>query len=166
TLRITLWSGRRRIPASATVRVCGLRPRTRSLRSLVVRARGGVPGRVENPHDAHYAGAAVLDAVDQLRREMEARARPERDVLVADMRDAFPLDDVADLVVGVAVVGCPARLDDADELRRLGAAGLRVDEGAQRTIGVRPVLRLVAEADDDLALRSRCMFGRHQHRHD
>src|SRR6266567_3492718 len=141
------------MPAPATVRVCGLRPRTRSLRSLVVRARGGVPGRVENPHDAHHAGAAVLDAVDELRREMEARARPERDVLVADVRDALPLDDVADLVVGVAVVRCPARLDDADELRRLGAAGVLVDEVAERPLGVGPMLLLVAEADDDLALR-------------
>ena len=78
----------------------------------------------------------------------------------------FPFDDVADLVVGVAVVGRAARLDDADELGRVHAARVLVDEVAERALGVGAQLRLVVETDDHLARGAVHLLDRHRRRDD
>ena len=93
-------------------------------------------------------GPGVLDAVDAPGRQVEARARLERHLVAADVRDALALDDVADLVVGMAVVGRAAGLDDADELRQLALV-----QDAERPLRVGALLLPVGEArDDPLAL--------------
>src|SRR5918999_4447224 len=91
-------------------------------------AGGGTPRRVEDAQDPHHGATAVLDAVDLIRWKMEARARPDRCRPAAHVGDSLPLDDVADLVVGMAVHRGFARLNDPHELRHLQAAGILIDE--------------------------------------
>src|SRR6266571_4341961 len=98
---------------------------------------------------------------------MEARTGPERRRTAADMGDPFPLDDVADLVVGMAVHGRLTGLDAADELRHGAAAGVLVDEISKRTLARRLELRLVLQADGRLAVSDRLgTILRREHRDD
>ena len=71
----------------------------------------------------------------------------ERDLRAVHVRETAALDDVADLVVGVAVIGCAAGLDEADELRRVETAGVLVDEVAERPLVVRAQLGLLVETE-------------------
>src|SRR6266511_1941833 len=110
---------------------------------------------MEDPQDPHRRRAAVLDAVLLARGEMEARARAQRDRLALDVREAFALDDVTDLVVGVAVERRLARLDDPDELRHVEAAGVFVDEVLEGPFARGRKLRLVGETDCDAPVAAR-----------
>src|SRR5215210_1429149 len=109
---------------------------------------------VEDAEDAHHAGPGVLDAVHLLRRQMEAGADRERDRRVPDVREPLALDDVADLVVAVAVVRRAAGLDDADELRRVHTPCVLVDEVPEGALRIRTQLGAIGEADDDLPRRA------------
>src|SRR4029453_12495258 len=115
---------------------------------------------MKDPEDAHHAWSRVLDAMNLLRRKVEAGPGPERDRVAVDVRESLALDDVADLVVGVAVIGRAAGLDDADELRRIHAARVLVDEIAEGALGVGTQLRPVGEADDYLPRRPVCLLDR------
>jgi hypothetical protein len=122
---------------------------------------------MEDAEDAHGHGAAVLDAVLLSRREVEARAGPERDRLAVDVREPLSLDDVADLVVGMAVEGRFARLDDAHELGHVEAPGVLVDEVLERPLAGGGELGLVGEADRDAPIAAcRLTVGGDDDRHD
>src|SRR5688500_2578973 len=105
---------------------------------------------MEDAEYSHHARPGVLDAVNLLGWQMKARSRPERDRFAADVRESLARHDVALFVVGMAVVGCAARLDDPDELGRVHAAGVLVDEVAERALRIRAELRAVGETDDHL----------------
>src|SRR5215210_8848368 len=85
---------------------------------------------------------------------MEAGAGRERNRRIPDVCEPLALDDVADLVVAVAVVRRTAGLDDADELRRVHAPCLLVDEVPEGALRIRTQLGPVGEADDDLPRRA------------
>src|ERR671937_1015692 len=89
---------------------------------------GGTAGRMEDGHDPHRLGAAVLDAVGLTRGEVEARAAPQRRRLLVYVRDPFALHDVPDLVVRMTVERRFARQHDAEELRHVRATCVLVDE--------------------------------------
>src|SRR5437588_8876437 len=93
----------------------------------VCRASRGMQ-HAENPH---LSWARVLDAVDLPGREVEAGSRSKRRFTAVDVGDSLPRDDVADLVVRMAVKRSLARLDDAEELRDVVASRLFVDEVAE-----------------------------------
>src|SRR2546423_9211628 len=78
---------------------------------------------------------------------MEAGAGPEGHGDAPDVGHALALDDVAELLVRMAVERRLARLDDADELGDVEAAGVLVDQVAERPLDGGGVLRLVVEAD-------------------
>src|SRR6476619_2675408 len=84
--------------------------------------------RREHPEDPHRPGSAVLDAVQLVRRKVEARSCLERDGTPADVRGSLARDDVSHLVVAVAMEGRLARLDDAHELGHVEAPGVLVHE--------------------------------------
>src|SRR2546425_10460715 len=107
---------------------------------------------MEDPQDVHRAIPGVLDAVHFVGRQVEARARSQREGAAADMRDPLSRDDVADLVIGVAVERRLARLDDSHELRHLEAAGVLVDEIPEAPLDRSLELWLIVEADRHLAL--------------
>ena len=90
----------------------------------------------------------------------------ERDLRAFHVRETAALDDVPDLVVGVAVVRCPAGLDEADELRRVEAAGFLVDEVAERPLVVGTQLGLLVEPNRDAALRPRAVLAGRRDRDD
>src|SRR5918995_3560014 len=121
---------------------------------------------MEDPHDPHHARPRVLDAVNLLGRQVKARAGAERKRLAVDVRETLAGDDVAQLVVGVTVVGSTAWLDDPDELGRVHAAGVLVDEVAERALCVRSQLRTVGEANDHLARRPEGLLDRYGRRDD
>ena len=66
--------------------------------------------------------------------------------------DSLSRDDVAHLVVGVAVKRRLARLDDSHELRHVEAARVFVDEISEAPLDRRLELGLIVEADGHLAL--------------
>src|SRR5687768_13225877 len=98
---------------------------------------------MKDAEDAHDSGSGVLDAVNLLGWQVKTRSRPEGNRLALDVRKSLAGDDVAHLVVGVAVIGRAARLDDADELRRVHAAGVLVDEIAEGALGIGTQLRTI-----------------------
>src|SRR5581483_5337026 len=99
---------------------------------------------VEDAEDLHHAGARVLDAVHRVGRKVEARAGTERRLAALDVRDALALEDVADLVVRMAVVRRARRLDDPDELCHV----LR-EEDAEGPVLVGALLVALVEPDRD-----------------
>src|SRR5689334_20213092 len=105
---------------------------------------------MEHPEDLRRGLAAVLDAVHLVGRQMEARARSELKRVPADMGESFALDDVADLVVGVAVERGLARLDDPHELCDVEAARFLVHEIEEGALAGGLELWLIPEADRDL----------------
>src|SRR6266550_4577859 len=68
------------------------------------------------------------------------------------MSDPLSRDDVADLVIGVAVERRLARLDDSHDLRHIEAARVLVDEISEAPLDRSLELWLVVEADRHLAL--------------
>src|SRR5438105_8279215 len=106
---------------------------------------------MEDAENAHRSRPRVLDAVDLAGRQVKAGARSERYFVAIDVRDALARDDVADLVVGMAVERRLARLDDAEELRYVAAAGVLVDQVAVLPFLRSFELRLVLEAHGDFA---------------
>src|SRR4051794_27664750 len=107
---------------------------------------------MEDAQDVHRARSRVLDAVHLVGRQMEARSRLERERATTDVGNSLSRDDAADLVVGVAVKGRLARLNDSQKLRHVEAAGVLVDEISEAPLDGGLELRLVVEADRHLAL--------------
>src|SRR6185437_285910 len=110
---------------------------------------------MEHPEDPHRPGSAVLDAVQLVRRKVEARSCLERDGTPADVRGSLARDDVSHLVVAVAMEGRLARLDDAHELGHVKAAGVLVHEVPEGPLARGVELGLVGEANRHLALAAR-----------
>src|SRR3954453_13169603 len=107
---------------------------------------------MEHPENPQRPGTRVLDAVDLVRRQMEAGTGAQRKRVAGDMGDSLSRDDVANLVVGVAVERCLARLDDAHELGDVGAARVLVDEISKAPLDGRFELGLIPEPNRDLTL--------------
>src|SRR4051812_18168839 len=78
---------------------------------------------------------------------MDATASRYRLVFPTTVQDALAFEDVDHFVVDVAVIGCPARRDHAEELSHVAAADLVCDEIAKLTVPARRQQRLVGEAD-------------------
>src|SRR4029078_5477070 len=107
---------------------------------------------MEHPEDPHGPGSAVLDAVQLVRRKVEARSCLERDGAPADVRGSLARDDVSHLVVAVTVEGSLARLDDAHELGHVEAADVLIDEVPEGPLARGVELGLVGEANRHLSL--------------
>src|SRR5919199_5114585 len=69
--------------------------------------------------------------MQQVGGKMDAAARRDRGVLAVGVENAFAFEDVDDLVVDVAVLGCPTRRDVTAELGYVAAADLVRDEVAK-----------------------------------
>ena len=91
---------------------------------------------MEHPQDPQRGRARVLDAMHLVGRKVEAGTDPQRERPATDVSDSFSSNDVADLVIGVAVERRLARLDDSHELRHVEAAGVLVHE-----ISIAPLAR-------------------------
>src|SRR5581483_2823250 len=143
--------GRRRLVSGARLLVA----------SLLRAARGE-----EHAQDAHRPGSGVFDAVHLLRGEVEAGAGADRRRVAAHVGEAGSLDDVADLVVGVAVVRSPARPDDSEELGHVEAADVLVYEVAKAPVRVRYELLALVETHRDAAAPRRRTLLRGDDRHD
>jgi len=91
---------------------------------------------VEDAEDAHRRGAGVLQAVLVQRRQVDARTGREGRVPIAQVEDALAVDDVDDLVVGVAVQRRAAGRNQADELGDVQAAEVLVDQQPELAFGV------------------------------
>src|SRR5687767_1732222 len=121
---------------------------------------------MEHTENAHDARPRVLDAVNLLGWQVKAGSRAEGYRFATDVRESPALDDVTDLIIGVTVIGRTTRLDDPDELGRVHAARVLVDEVAERALRVRAELRAVSEADDHLPRRPVDLLDRHSRRDD
>src|ERR687897_2276099 len=96
---------------------------------------------------AHRPLSGVLQAVLGKRWKMHGRPRADYRLLPAEMEDSFSIDDVDDLVVDMAVIGCAARRDQAHELREVEAADVLVHEVAELTVCTSAKHRLVGVTD-------------------
>src|SRR6266540_706884 len=117
-------------------------------------ARGRVARRMEHSQNAHVRVAGVLEAMEHERRQVDARPGTHLEMLVADVVDAFPLENVNDLVVRVAVLGRAARRDRADELCHVEAADVLVDEVAELPVRRRGERLALVEANGDAPVRA------------
>src|ERR1700675_1593968 len=122
---------------------------------------------MEDPQDVHRAIPGVLDAVHLVGWQMEAGTRAQRKRAAADMGDPRSGDDVADLVIGVALEGRLARLDDSHELRHVEAARVLVDEISEAPLDRSLELWLLVEADGHptFAAGLRTVLGREHGKH-
>src|SRR3990170_1659853 len=121
---------------------------------------------MEHTENAHDARPRVLDAVNLLGWQVKAGSRAEGDRLATDVRESPALDDVTHLIIGMTVIGCTTRLDDPDELSRVHAARILVDEVAEGAVRVRAELRAVFEPNDHLSRRPIDLLDRHGRRDD
>jgi hypothetical protein len=106
------------------------------------------------PEDAehpHLARAAVLEAVDEPGRQVDARAGAQVSGLALDVERALTGKDVDDLVVLVEMVGGAPDRDVADELGHRLAAVLRL--GEQRELASRSRRAALAPRDDRVSCR-------------
>src|ERR687888_2436912 len=139
----------------------------RRLASLVClgRAGGRVAGGVEDSEHPHGRVADVLERVLAKRREVDARAGPDRRRLAPEVQEALPFEDVDHLVVDVAVHAGATGRDDADELGDVEAADVLVDEVAKLAVRAGRQRRPVTPTHGPPAW-GRLVLLRRGHRHD
>jgi hypothetical protein len=116
--------------------------------SLWTISDGRAAGGVEEAVQFQWLRARVLEAVGLAARKVEAAAGADRRRGVSGPEAPLAFEDAYDFFVLVEMIGRTARRNEADELRDLLTAGLRVHQNAKPATVARVFRRLILESDD------------------